>query len=115
TDHHLAFVAEYRHEQRGDIAGTAGKIQHAVTATHATGGHEMPLPQAMRAERHQVVHQVVVARDRGEHLADQLLLVADRHVAKAEMRGGFRRGFRLLVHPRNATARRYSVALPPSL
>ena len=31
--------------------------------------------------------QVVLARDRGEHLADQLLLVGDGHVAITEMGG----------------------------
>jgi hypothetical protein len=41
------------------------------------GADEVALPHAVDAQRHQVVHQVVLARDRGEHFADQLLLLAD--------------------------------------
>ena len=48
---------------------------------------EVALPHPVDAERHQVVHQVVLAGDRREHLADQLLLVAGRHFAEAEMGG----------------------------
>ena len=47
----------------------------------------MALPQAVDAERHEVVHQVVAAGDGGEHLADELLLVGDGDVAEAEMGG----------------------------
>src|SRR5690349_5735240 len=100
--HHLALVADYRLEQRGDVAGAAGQIQHAVAAAHAADRHEMALPQAVDAERHQVVHQVVAARDRGEYLADQLLLLADRDVAETEMGG-----LGLLVHGRQC----YSLSL----
>jgi hypothetical protein len=36
----------------------------------------------MNAEAHQVIHQVVIARDGAEDLSDQLLLLRDRYVAK---------------------------------
>ena len=39
----------------------------------------------MQAARHQVVHQVVAASDRREHVVDQRLLVRQRHRAVAEM------------------------------
>src|SRR5690242_9116966 len=62
----------------------------------------MALPQSMDAERHQVVHQVVAARDRGEYLADELLLLGDRYVAETEVGGAG-----LLAHGRQC----YSLSL----
>src|SRR5690348_5335495 len=44
ADYHLARLAHYRMEQRGDVAGAAGQVQHAVAAAHAAGRHEMALP-----------------------------------------------------------------------
>ncbi len=85
-------------QQRGDVAGAAGQVQHAIAAAHAADGDEVALPQAMHAERHQVVHQVIAARDRGEYLADQLLLVADRHVAETEVGGRIRSCLGLFGH-----------------
>ena len=43
------------------------------------------LPGAVQPARHQVVHQVVAARDAVEHVVDQRLLVVERHVPEAEM------------------------------
>src|SRR5581483_9446217 len=90
----VATLADYRLDQGCDVTRAAGQIQHAVAAANAADGHEMALPQEMDAERHQIVHQVVVAGDRGENLADQLLLLRDRNVTKAEVGSG------LLAHAR---------------
>src|SRR5690606_27949780 len=87
ADDDLAGRADARLQQGGDVAGAAGKVEHSIAALHATGADEIAFPQAMDAERHQVVHQVVAAGYRAEHAADQLLLVADGHVAEAEVGG----------------------------
>src|SRR5690606_4466496 len=49
--------------------------------------HVVALPRPVHAQAHQVVHQVVVACDRSEYLADQLLLVLGIDIAEAEMGG----------------------------
>jgi hypothetical protein len=85
----IAALADQRQQQRGDVAGSAREVQHRVPCAHPAGGREPALPQAVDAERHQIVHQVVARRDRGEHAADELFFLADRHVAETEMRGVF--------------------------
>ena len=85
AEHDLAFMADAIREQGGDVASAAGKVEHAGAALDATGRDEMPLPQTVDAERHQVVHQVVFAGNRREHAADQLLLLVPVDVAIAEV------------------------------
>jgi hypothetical protein len=63
------------------------QVQHARALAHAARADELALPQAMHAERHQVVHQVVSGRDRAEHLADQARLLVGRDRAEAEIGG----------------------------
>ena len=46
--------------------------------------HEIVLPQAVQAARHQIVHLVVAFRDLGEDLVDQALLFALADPAEAE-------------------------------
>ena len=64
-----------------------------ATSTSANGpvlrrvdsGDQRILPGAMQPERHQVVHQIVAARDAAEDVVDQRLLVRKRHLARAEI------------------------------
>src|SRR6185437_7708074 len=90
-------VAHARQQQRGDVAGAAGEVQYAIAFADTRRCNEVPLPQTMDAERHQVVHHVVLAGDGREHLADQLLLFGDRHFAIAEVGG--RAGSVRFAHP----------------
>src|SRR5207342_1617236 len=76
--------------ERGDVAGAAGQVQHAIARRNLCGTDEVALPGTMDAERHQVVHQVVLAGHRREHLADELLLLAGGDFAEAEMGGAAR-------------------------
>ena len=76
-----------RAQQRGDIAGTTGQVQHPVARAHLRGRGEVALPHPVDAQAHQVVHEVVAARHGRKHLADQLLLFPHRDVAEAEMGG----------------------------
>ena len=92
AEHDAARRADARQQQGGDVAGAAGQVQHMVTHAHAAGRREPAFPQPVHAERHQVVHQVVLARHRSEHPADKFFLVGERHVAVAEMRGRFVHG-----------------------
>src|SRR5690606_16642969 len=73
-------------EQRGDVARAPREVENAVTRAHAAGGDEMALPQAMHAERHEVVHDVVLARDRGEDFIHEPGFFRFRHFAITEMR-----------------------------
>jgi len=74
-------------QQGRDIAGTAGQIEHPIATAHARGADEVALPQAVDAKAHQIVHQVVAVGHRRKHLADQLFLFAEWHVAEAEVSG----------------------------
>ena len=48
--------------------------------------HQRVLPQPVQAARHQVVHQVVAARDAVEHVVDQRLLVRRRRRSRSRRR-----------------------------
>ena len=85
AEHHLAGLADALVHQRGDIAGAAGQVEHAIAALDARGPDEIALPDPMHAQRHQVVHQVVFAGHGREHLANELLLLADGDVPESEM------------------------------
>ena len=66
ADHHPPLPVD---QQARHIAGTAGQVdREAARPGHPAG--QRALPQAMDAEAHQVVHQVIARRDRIEHHAD---------------------------------------------
>jgi hypothetical protein len=73
----------------GDVAGAARDIEVAEgpRLRGRQHGHQRLLPGAVQPGRHEVVHEVVAARDGAEHLVDPPLLVAQRHAVEAEMRG----------------------------
>ena len=54
----------------GDVAGAAGHVEDRLAGARLHLGDEAVLPQPVHAARHQVVHQVVVARDGREDPAD---------------------------------------------
>jgi hypothetical protein len=74
----------------GNVAGAAGDIEQRERRIGARRiervDHDV-LPDPVQARRHQVVHQVVAGRHAVKHLVHQRLLVAQGHVAEAEMRG----------------------------
>ena len=71
-----ALAAGREHAQR-DVAGAAGDVEERERPAfrRIDRRHQRILPGAMQAERHQVVHQVVAARDAVEYVVDQRLLV----------------------------------------
>ena len=68
-----------------DVAGAAGHVENGHAGAGREPGHHLPLPQAMDAAAHQVVHEVVAAGDPVEQVADEprLLVLAD--AAEAEI------------------------------
>ena len=71
-----------------DVAGAARDVEQReipLDSGRIDRRDQRVLPGAMQPGRHQVVHQVVAPRHLVEHVVDQRLLVAERHVAKAEM------------------------------
>ena len=82
-------AAALDHAQR-DVAGAAGDVEQRKRPVlrRIDRGDQRVLPGPMQPERHQIVHQVVAARDAVEHVVDQRLLVLKRHLPGAEM-GGF--------------------------
>ena len=76
------------HHAEGDVAGAAGQIEQGkalVGTRRIDRRHQRILPGAVQAGRHQVVHQVIAAGHRMEHVIDQRLLVGKRHRLFAEM------------------------------
>ena len=89
-----ALLADFPAHQRSDVAGASGQVQHSVAQPDAAVGHEVALPGAVDAERHQVVHQVVISGHRREYIVYEPGLFRYRNVPVAEMSGFFV----LLVH-----------------
>ncbi len=89
AQYHRTAVANAILQQGGDVTRATRQIKHTITAFHTTGADEIALPEPMDAKAHEVIHQVVIARDRAENLTDQLLLLGDRNITKAEMCGVF--------------------------
>src|SRR3546814_4747117 len=71
AEHQFAGLTDAVLQQCGDVAGTAGQVQHPVALAHLRRGDEIAFPDPMDAHRHQVVHQVVVAGHRREHLRSE--------------------------------------------
>src|SRR3546814_17927036 len=71
AEHQFAGRTDAVPQQCGDVAGTAGQVQHPVALAHLRRGDEIALPDPMDAHRHRVVHQVVVAGHRREHLRSE--------------------------------------------
>ncbi len=71
----------------GKIAGAASEIQHPLTRLDAAHLDGKAFPQTVNAERHDIVHQVVLTRHRAEHAGDPRRLFGDRHLLKPEVCG----------------------------
>ena len=70
---------------KGDIAGAAGDIQQMLIRPRGQPIEGGVLPQPVDPAAHQVVHQVIAAGDRGEHLAHQAGLVGAGDIAETKM------------------------------
>ena len=82
------------HDAEGDVAGAARDIEQGerpVALRRVERGDQRILPGAVQPAGHQVVHQVVAARDLVENVVDQPLLFGERHLLVAEMGVGRRR------------------------
>jgi len=75
-------------DAEGNVASAARKIQK-MKRTRALRRPELRdkrvLPRPVQPAGHQIVHNVVTARDLMEYVVDQRLLVGKRHGAKSEM------------------------------
>ena len=68
--------ASLQHAQ-GDVAGAAGNVEQGIgngAFRRREPGDKVAFPQPVQAARHQVVHQVVAARDLGKDLVHKALL-----------------------------------------
>lgn len=75
------------HDAEGDVAGAARNVEE-VKRTVLAGperGDEGVFPDAVQADRHEIVHQVVARGDLVEHVVDEGLLPAKRDRGKTEM------------------------------
>lgn len=84
--YHLTGFTDDAGELGGQIAGTTGKIQHLLTLAHTGAVDGEALPQAVDAERHQIVHQIILGCHRMEDAGDQGFLLGRGHGFKAKMR-----------------------------
>ncbi len=72
-------------EPRRDIAGAAGHVEEMHAGPGPEPVDQRRFPEAMHAERHQVVHDVVACRHAVEHAAHQRRLIVGVDVAEPEM------------------------------
>ncbi len=85
--HHQPFRSDQMQQPTGQIAGSASQIQHSLARPHTADAHREPFPYAVHAERHQIVHQIVLAGHGIEHTRHLAGLVGGGHFLVAEMRG----------------------------
>ena len=83
---HAAVFAEPRPRESGDIRGAARQVQQPQPRAQLRQQQQHALPVAVRAERHQVVHQVVAERHRVEHLGHPAPLLVRLDLGVAEVR-----------------------------
>ena len=81
-------LADLAQQPRRKIAGPAGDIQGVLTRAQTGQRQREVLPQPMRAKRHQIVHDIVFARDRRKNGAHALRLVGRRDLFEAKIHGG---------------------------
>ncbi len=87
-DRHAGLAPPRPRDAEGDVAGAACDVQMVEWARRRRtdlGGQNV-LPDAMQAERHQIVHHVVAVGDLVEHRVHQTLLLRQAHLALAKMR-----------------------------
>ena len=89
-------------EAKGDVAGAARHVEQREGRWPLGRGKrvdQLGFPQAVQAPRHEVVHEVVAARDLGKHLVHQALALGLPYAREAEACLGFRRlAFHVLRH-----------------
>src|SRR5690606_22049251 len=105
-EHHLSGVTDQARKLDRQVAGTAGEIEHFVARAHARHLDGEALEDAVRAERDQVVHDVVAPRHRTEHAGDLFLFLFPGDLLVTEVRG------LLLAHVRVSSAQRAADAVP---
>ena len=119
AEHRLVDVAVDDEAARADragegarqVAGAAGDVEDAVAGTHARDADRVGLPEAMQAERHQVVHDVVLRRDRVEDAAHPLGLGLLVDGAEAEVGVAHRAQWRVTAGRRRRRAAHRRVAI----
>ena len=87
-EHHSARLADLPQQPRRQITGPAGDVQSALTRPQAGQRQREVFPQPMRAEGHQIVHDVVLARDRGKYGVHARGLVGRRDLFEAKITVG---------------------------
>ena len=85
-ENHQSGFADLFGESGSEVAGAAGDVERALAGTQSRERQRELLPEAMRAAGHEIVHQVVAARDLLEDLVDHALLVGEIDGPIAEMR-----------------------------
>ena len=77
--------ADALREARGQVARAAGDVEHMVARARTRKFDRQMFHRPMHARRHQVVHQVVVACNRGEHSVDAAGFFGRRDLLKAKV------------------------------
>jgi hypothetical protein len=107
-------------ELEREIAGPSGDIEHAIACAHSGEGHGESLPQAVQACGHEIVHEVVSGRHRGENAGDTagLLALVDRLESEVRLghavilARGYGRSERLAVAAGAGCLKPFQVGLP---
>jgi hypothetical protein len=88
-EHDAAGLADTLRKLAREIACPAGDVEDALACAHHALLDREALPHPVQAQRHEVVHHVVAARDRIEDAGDALRLFVFGHFLVAEVGGLF--------------------------
>ena len=83
----MTVTADPGGHQTAQVAGAASQIQNLLAGLQTGHVDGKTFPQTVNAERHGIVHQVVVVSDGIEHIADTPNFFIDGHITKTEMSG----------------------------
>src|SRR6185503_12787990 len=83
---HLAVRRDALRQRAREVAAAGSDVEDALAGTRPGDADGERLPDAMQAERHEVVHHVVALGNRIEDLADPARLVAFGNALVAEIR-----------------------------
>ena len=82
---YIVDAADLAQHSGGKVAGAAGNIKCALTRPQPGQGEGEMLPQTMHAERHEVVHDIVLTGHRPKYRPDALCLIAPGDLFESEI------------------------------
>ena len=85
--HHLSGFTHVFGKSQSQVAGAASNVKHPVTFVQVGNHHGISLPSTVQPHRHQVVHDIVLGRNRIKNTAHVAGFVGFINRLKSKMGG----------------------------